>query len=121
MLNVRNILCTGALAEEILNRLTVDLVNLKKCDVIVITAGANDVHRNNPNEALMSIIKFIQNNGNTNMILGIPHRHDLVEYSCVNRAFQVFNHKLKKVANSFKHVPIIGSISLCILTEGVRG
>jgi hypothetical protein len=43
------------------------------------------------------------------MILGIPHRHDLVEYSCVNRAIQVFNHKLKKVANSFKHVTIAES------------
>jgi hypothetical protein len=31
----------------------------------------------------------------------------LVEYSCVNRAIQVFNHKLKKVANSFKHVTVI--------------
>jgi hypothetical protein len=50
----------------------------------------------------MKIIKFIQNKGNSNiMILGIPHRYDLVEYSCVNRAIQVFNHKLNKVANSF--------------------
>jgi lysophospholipase L1-like esterase len=57
----------------------VDLVHLKKRDVIVINAGANDVYRNNPNEALMKIIKFIQNYGNTNiMILGIQHRHDLV-------------------------------------------
>jgi hypothetical protein len=31
----------------------------------------------------------------------------LVEYSCVNRAIHVFNHKLKKVANSFEHVTII--------------
>jgi hypothetical protein len=68
-----------ALAEEILD--------LKKCDVIVTSAGANDVYRNN--KALMNIIKFIQNNGNTNiMILGVPHRHDLVEYSCVNEQFR---------------------------------
>jgi hypothetical protein len=53
----------------------------------------------------MKIIKFIQNNSNTNLvILGIPLRHDLVENSCVNKAIQVFNHKLKKVANSFNHV-----------------
>jgi hypothetical protein len=58
----------------------------------VFTADANDVYRNNPKEALMKIIKFIQNNGNTNiMILGIPHRHDLVEYSYVNKAIQLFN------------------------------
>jgi putative intracellular protease/amidase len=49
----------GVLAEEILDRLTVDLVNFKKCDVIVISAGANNVYRTKPNEALMNIIKFI--------------------------------------------------------------
>jgi hypothetical protein len=83
-------------------------VNLKKRDVIVFSAGANDVYRNNPNEALMKIIKFIKNNHNTNtMILGIPHRHYLAEYSCVNRAIQVFNYKLMKVANSFNHVTMM--------------
>jgi hypothetical protein len=67
----------------------VDLVNLKKRDVIVFSAGA-DMYRNNPNEPLMKIIKFIQNNLHTNiMILGIPHRHDLAEYSCVNGAIQL--------------------------------
>jgi hypothetical protein len=38
------------------------------------------------------------------MILGIPHRRDLVEYSRVNRTIQVFNYKLKEVANSFNYV-----------------
>jgi hypothetical protein len=54
-----------ALADEILDRLTVDFVNSKKRDVIVISAGANNVYRNNPTEALMNIIKFVQNSGNT--------------------------------------------------------
>jgi hypothetical protein len=58
----------------------VDFANLKKCDVIVVSSGANDVHREDPNEALMKTVKFTQNNGNTNItMLGIPHRHDLVE------------------------------------------
>jgi hypothetical protein len=85
----------------------VDFVNLKKRDVIVFSAGANHVYRNNPNEALRKIIKFIQNNRNTNMIHGIPHRHDLAEYSCVNLAIQVINYKLMKVANSFNHVTMM--------------
>jgi hypothetical protein len=70
----------------------------------VSSAGANDVCKNNPNDALTEIIKFVHNNGNTHiMILGIPHRLDLVEYSHVNRTIQVFNYKLKKVANSFNY------------------
>jgi hypothetical protein len=48
----------GAFAEEILDRLTVDVVSLKKRDVTAISAGAN-VYRNNPNEALIKIIKLI--------------------------------------------------------------
>jgi hypothetical protein len=66
---------TRALDEEISDKLRVDLVNPKKRDVTVFSAGSNDVHWNNPNVALMKIIKFIQNNGNTNMILNIPHIH----------------------------------------------
>jgi hypothetical protein len=45
----------------ILDSLTVDLVNLNKRDVVVISAGANDVYMNNP--------KFIQNNSNTKLMI----------------------------------------------------
>jgi hypothetical protein len=41
-------------------------MNLKERAVVVISAGANDVYRNNPNEALINIIKFVHNNSNTN-------------------------------------------------------
>ena len=89
----------GALAEEILDKPTMDLMNLNKRDVIMISAGANDVYMNNSNVALLKITKFIQNNCNTNIILyGVPHRYDLAEYSCVNSAIQAFNCKLRKVA-----------------------
>jgi hypothetical protein len=86
----------GAVADNVLESLTVGLMNLKKHYMIIISTGANDVYRNNPNEALMKIVKFIQNNTNTK-ILGISHRHDLVEYSCVNSAIQTFMYKLKKI------------------------
>ena len=60
--------------------------------------------------ALLKITKFIQNNCNTNIILyGVPHRYDLAEYSCVNRAIQAFNCKLRKVATLFKYVTILES------------
>jgi len=91
----------GALAEELLDKPIMDLVNLNKQDVVVISAGANGV-------SLLKITKFIQNNCNTNMIIyGVPHRYDLAEYSCVNRAIQAFKCKLKKVATLFKHVTLL--------------
>jgi hypothetical protein len=40
-----------------------------KCDLIVLSAGANDQYGDNPKEALMKIIKFMQHNGNTNIIM----------------------------------------------------
>jgi hypothetical protein len=98
----------GVLAEEILDKPTMDLVNLNKRDVIVLSAGANDVYMNNFNVALRKIMKFIQSNCNSNIIIfGVPHRYDLVEYSCVNRAIQVFNCKLKKLTNSFNYVTLL--------------
>jgi hypothetical protein len=42
-----------------LDKPTVDLMNLKKCDVIVLSVGANDVYRNNPEKVLIKIIMFI--------------------------------------------------------------
>jgi hypothetical protein len=37
--------------------------------VTVISAGANDVHRNNLNGALMKMIKFVHNYVNTNIMI----------------------------------------------------
>ena len=93
----------GAPAAEIVDEPTRDLVSLNKRDVIVISRGANDVYKNNSKVALVKTIKIIQNNSHTNIILlQTPHRYDLVEYSCVNRAIQAFNYKLREVANSFQ-------------------
>jgi len=98
----------GALAEELLDKPIMDLVDLNKQDVVVISAGENDLYMNNCSVALLKITKFIQNNCNTNMIIyGVPHRYDLAEYSCVNRAIGAFNCKLKKVATLFKHVTLL--------------
>jgi hypothetical protein len=44
---------------------------------------------NSPEVALIKIMNFIQDSGNTNiMTLGTPHRHDPVEYSFLNKAIQ---------------------------------
>jgi len=97
----------GALAEELLDKPIMGLVNLNKQNVVVISAGANDLYMNNSSVALLKITKFIHNNCNTNMIIyGVPHRYDLAEYSCVNRAIRAFNCKLKKVATLFRHVTL---------------
>jgi len=78
-------------------------MDLNKRDVIVI-----DMYMKNSNVTLLKITELIQNNCNTNIIIfGVLYRYDLVEYSRVNRAIQVFNCKLKKVATSFNYVTIL--------------
>jgi hypothetical protein len=97
-----------ALAKEILDKPAVALMNLKKCDVIMLSVGAIYIYGNNLKEALIKIIMFIQNNGNTNiMMLGILHRHNMVEYLYVNKEIQSINYKLKKGAKIFNYVSIM--------------
>jgi len=77
----------GAQAEEILDKPTMDLMNLNKRDV-------RDICMNNCNVALLKITELIQNCNTSITIFGVPHTYDLVEYSCVNRVIQVFKCKL---------------------------
>jgi hypothetical protein len=102
----------GALAEEILDGPNIDLVELDKKDVIVISAGANDIYRNNASVALRKTVQFMQRNYNTNIIVyGVPQRYDLLPSSCVNAAIHAFNTRLKKLASSYSHVSILDSPS----------
>jgi lysophospholipase L1-like esterase len=82
----------GAGAEKIVNSSVEDLQNLHQHDVIFLNAGANDIFKNNKRVALTQIIKFIQRNHVTNIIiLDIPHRYDLSLSSCVNSEIEEFN------------------------------
>ena len=98
----------GAPTEEILNKANLDVVNMKMHDVIVLCAGVNDVYRNNAIVAYRNIINFVMKNNNTNIvIIGVPHRHDLSEHSCVNVGLRSFNNKLKNITAIYSHVTLI--------------
>ena len=44
----------------------------------------------------------------TNIILmSVPHRHDLSEWSCVNSEVKAFNRKLVKLMKPYKHVIVV--------------
>jgi hypothetical protein len=102
---------SGAPAKDILNIPNSEVANMNLHDVIVLCAGANDVYRNNSSVAIRKITKFVMNNRGTNIIIiGVPHRYDLSEQSCVNNAIQSFNSKLKKITTMFSYVTVIESI-----------
>jgi hypothetical protein len=67
-------------------------------DKIVFWGGANDVSTNNTQEGLKYIVNFVQTNEHTNIILvSVPHRYDLPDWSCVNSEVGTFNRELMKL------------------------
>jgi hypothetical protein len=66
-------------------------------DVIVVCAATNDISKNEAKEGLRNIINFVKHNRHTNIIvMEILHRHDLVDWSCVNKEIEQFNRQLTK-------------------------
>ena len=54
------------------------------------------------------ILDLVINSSNTNVILmNVPHRHDLMKESCVNKEVEAFNRKLRNRMESFKKVELI--------------
>jgi hypothetical protein len=77
-------------------------------DINVFWGGANDVSTNNTQEGLKHIVNFTQMNKHTNIILvSVPHRYDLPDWSCVNTEVGTFNRKLMKLMRPFKHVKVV--------------
>jgi hypothetical protein len=66
-------------------------------DAIVICAATNDISKNEAKEGLRNIINFVKLNRHTNIIvMEILHRHDLADWSCVNKEIEQFNRQLNK-------------------------
>ncbi|PNF23918.1 hypothetical protein B7P43_G12843 [Cryptotermes secundus] len=81
---------------------------LTKKDVIIIWGGVRDVGKNETMGGLNQLKGFFKENKHTNIIqMGIPHRFDLHENSCVNKEIEVFNRKLGKLIKAFDHTTLI--------------
>ena len=71
---------------------TEDIKHLMNNDINVFWGGTNDVSKNNSQDGLKHITNFVKLNSHTNIILmSVPHRHDLSEWSCVNSEMKAFN------------------------------
>lgn len=77
-------------------------------DSLVIMCGTNDVARNEAEEAVNSIRATLdQVKRNKVFLIDIPHRHDLVHWSCVNNEIQKTNSILKDLSQNYKNVTLI--------------
>jgi capsular polysaccharide biosynthesis protein len=83
-------------------------VNSLTGDDMILWGGSNDVAKNETMNGLRHLRKFISRKKNTNLILiTIPHRYDLMDFSCVNEEIKVFNRKMHKIMKLESNVEIL--------------
>ena len=72
---------------------------------IVLWGGSNDVAKNISMSGMKHILDLVINATHTNVIqLSVPHRHELIIESCVNREVKVFNNNLRNRLKRFNNV-----------------
>jgi hypothetical protein len=99
---------SGADLSTLSNSVKDTVLTLGKNYVLVFSGGANDISKDNSKMGLRHILNFVSNNTHTNIILlGVPHRHDLADWSCINNEINTFNRKLLKIMKCQEHVTVI--------------
>jgi hypothetical protein len=84
------------------------MVQLTNDDFVVLWGGSNNVARNNSVMGVKHILDLMINSSHTNVILlSVPHRHDLISDSCVNREVVAFNNSLRNRLKRFSKVKVI--------------
>jgi hypothetical protein len=82
--DVTGIVKPGAKSSDILNA-NIDK-SMTKDDIIVVYAGSNEISKNGAKEVINNITNFVKNISHSNIIvMKILHRHDLADWSCVNK------------------------------------
>ena len=92
----------------LLNTVKDESSKLTKTDTIIVIGGSNDIDKSVRSKNLTSILKFLEDTQNTNVILvEVPVRYDTGVRPHINEQIESYNTKLHKVTKSFKHVRLI--------------
>jgi len=68
----------------------------------------NDNSRNESLVGLRHMKKFTLQNNHTNFIaVTPPHRHEIPNFSCVNKETQVFSRKMQKLIKDMDHTSVV--------------
>lgn len=98
----------GGRSRDVLNHKSIEGVNLKEDDVMVIVSGTNDVSENNASEALEIMKHTINKFSNTKIVLvDLPIRYDLVQWSCVNQEVRKTNVALNGLCQDYPNVILV--------------
>jgi hypothetical protein len=88
------------------------IAQLTREDMVVLWGGSKNVVRNNSIVSMKHILDPLLNSTCTNVILlSVPHRHDLINDSCVNKEVKVFNRSLQNRLKCFVKVELIEVVS----------
>ena len=75
--------------------------------VVIVCGGSNNISKNQSIKGLKQVTQFVQNKGNTNVIImNAPHRFDLEESSCGNKEIEIFNRKPKRIMKRYNHTEV---------------
>lgn len=87
----------GGRSEQILNNNNIEEENLKEDDILVIMTGSNDVAANESSKAVQYISTAVKKASKTNkvVLVELPNRYDLKDWSCVNKEVKKTNNILK--------------------------
>ena len=86
-------------------------------DFLIICSGTNDIDRNYPTKAFKNITNFIKNVNHTNIILvSVPYKYDVKEYTYVNSIIKSFNSKLLTLTKLFNHVSTVATVNNRLLS-----
>ncbi|KAG8282598.1 hypothetical protein J6590_033302 [Homalodisca vitripennis] len=98
----------GGLTEDILKVINVKEDNLSKSDTLVVVCGSNDVAKNEADNFLEILHKTLNETKDTNVVLvDLPIRYDLANWSCVNKEVVKTNKRLKELSEQFSNVSLV--------------
>lgn len=108
-----NMMKPGARLEKVTEECKAMCSDLGKEDVAVLLAGTNDVAHNESNQLVRSLKSRLSDLLHTNvLVFSVPHRHDLLEWSCVNKEVHAVNKRIKNICRHFRNVSFIDLASL---------
>ncbi|KAG8336512.1 hypothetical protein J6590_042029 [Homalodisca vitripennis] len=95
---------------QVLDNHNIEEEKLGEEDGLVILCGTNDVAINNAQDAIKNIelvLNKITSTVSKIVVVDIPRRYDLVEWSCVNQEVKKTNCALKEMCNKFRDVSLV--------------
>jgi hypothetical protein len=76
--------------------------------VVVVWGGSKDVGKNETKQGINRIQRFVETNKHTNIILmEVPHRHDLIWDSRVNKEVEKYNSRMRKYMKVHENVEVL--------------